>query len=154
MVRHQIPRPVRRCGEDVGVLELLAVAVPPLGRPDLGVVERADDDGLPFEAGELAKALRDEDPTLPVELDVEGAGEQEPLEVAGRRVGDGQAADLVARSSQAGLGKIARHSSSQRATTAPPSSCARKRAGTARRPFASTVCRYSPVNTDPCHSLP
>ena len=138
-------------GEDVGVLELLAVAVPPLGRPDLGVVARADDDGLPFEAGELAKALRDEDPTLPVEVDVEGAGEEVPLE--GRAAGSvmGRAATLVARSSQPSRGRSRGSSSIQRATTAPPSSCARKRAGTASRPFSSTVCRYSPVNT---RSLP
>src|SRR6185503_2108886 len=32
-------------------------------------------------------------------------------------------------------------------TTAPPSSCERKRAGTASRPLSSTECRYSPVNT-------
>src|SRR5579863_2215065 len=31
-------------------------------------------------------------------------------------------------------------------TTAPLSICARKRAGTAMRPFASTVCSYSPRN--------
>ncbi len=43
---------------------------------------------------------------------------------------------------------IARQASSQRETTAPPSSWARNFDGTAIRPLSSTECRYSPVNTD------
>jgi hypothetical protein len=42
---------------------------------------------------------------------------------------------------------IARQESSQRETTAPPSSWARNFDGTAIRPLSSTECRYSPVNT-------
>src|SRR5258707_12753692 len=42
---------------------------------------------------------------------------------------------------------MARQPSIQREMTAPPASWARKRAGTAKRPLSSTVCRYSPVNT-------
>ena len=59
----------------------------------------------------------------------------------------GRLPTFVASSSQAGIGKIARQVSSHLATTQPPASCARKRAGTARRPLSSTACRYSPVNT-------
>ena len=142
-------------GEDVGVLELLAVAVPALGRPDLGVVARADDDGLALSRPAIsAKALRDEDPTLPVEVGLEGAGEDQRWKRRAAGSVMGRLRTLVASASQPARVWIARHPSSQRDTTAPPSSCARKRAGTASRPFSSTVCRYSPVNTDPCHSLP
>ena len=49
--------------------------------------------------------------------------------------------------SHAWLGKMARQLSIQRLTCAPVASSARKRAGTATRPFASMECRNSPVNT-------
>src|SRR4051812_38298091 len=51
------------------------------------------------------------------------------------------------RSSQAPFGKIARQPSTQRQMCDVPASSERNRAGTARRPLASIVWRYSPVNT-------
>ena len=58
----------------------------------------------------------------------------------------GRTDTLAARASKAGRGNIAAQPSTHRTTTAPSSSCRRKRAGIATRPFASTECLYSPVN--------
>src|SRR5258706_447952 len=69
--------------ERVRVFEPTPVVVPANGRPDLRVIARADDDGLPFQAGHLSQVGRDEDPTLAVETDLDGAGEDEPREEAG-----------------------------------------------------------------------
>src|SRR5258708_22251823 len=70
--------------ERLRVFEPTPVVVPANGRPDLRVIARADNDGLPFQAGHLSQVGRDEDPTLAVETDLDGAGEDEPREEAGR----------------------------------------------------------------------
>ena len=59
----------------------------------------------------------------------------------------GSVAALAASASHAARGVIARQPSIHLLTRAPPASSARKRAGTATRPFSSTAWWYSPVNT-------
>jgi len=59
----------------------------------------------------------------------------------------GSVAARAASASHAGRGVIARQPSIHLLTRAPPASSARKRAGTATRPFSSTAWWYSPVNT-------
>ena len=71
--------PARAWASDSGSSRALAVVVPAGRGPDLGVVARADDDGLGVEAGHLAQVGRDEDAALAVERRLDGAGEDEPL---------------------------------------------------------------------------
>ena len=105
--------------------------------------------------GSVAEVGRDEDPALAVELGLEGAGEDARSKRRPAGSVDGQRRGPWPRGRPSRLRVwIARQPSIQRDRTAPPSSCARKRAGMASRPLSSTVCRYSPVNTDSCHSLP
>src|SRR3954452_5510184 len=86
------PQPGDGVGERLA-FQPAAVVLPASGRPDLGVVARAEDERLAIETGERPQVLRDEDTTLSVELRLERAGEQLPLEETGVRVGHGQAAD-------------------------------------------------------------
>ena len=78
------PEPFEGLGQLLRVVECLAVGRPGGRDPDLGVIARADDDGLVAEADVLAQVGRQEDPPLPVELDLGRAGEHEPLEAARR----------------------------------------------------------------------
>src|SRR6187549_1180330 len=96
------PQPLEGLGELVRVLQVLPVDIPAGRGPDLGVVARTDDNGLGVEAGHLAQVGRDEDAALAVERRVDGAGEDEPLEEARRRVGDRQRGDLLGQLVPAG----------------------------------------------------
>ena len=121
---------------------------PTVRRPDLGVIARADDDGVAAEADRVAQVGRQEDPSLPVELHFGRAGEHEALEAARVRIGDRQRRDLRREvvPARLGCGSPGRHPASARRPL-PASSWTRNLAGTAIRPLSSTVCRYSPVNT-------
>ena len=141
------PEPGQVLGERVGRLHLAAVLVPPCGRPDLCVIAGPHDDGLVLQSRPLPERGGDDHPALPVEIGLEGAGEQEAREVPCAGSEMGRPAVFDARVSHSVRGKIARHESIQRDTIAPPSSCGRNFDGTAIRPFSSTECRYSPVNT-------
>ncbi len=67
--------------ERIRRFERLPVVVPPGGRPDLGVVERADDCRFALEPGRLAEVARQDETTLGVELDLDGAREGRPANV-------------------------------------------------------------------------
>ena len=66
-------------GQLVRVLESLGVRRPRRGDPDLGVIARTHDDGVGAEIDVVAQVGREQDPTLTVELDFRGAGEDQPL---------------------------------------------------------------------------
>src|SRR5450759_3953733 len=78
-------------------LERLPVVVPPDGRPDLCVVERADDCCLALQPGGLPQVGRKDEATLGVELDLYGARKDEPAEGPGSRVLDDRQRRYLAR---------------------------------------------------------
>src|SRR5450756_1948161 len=81
-------QPSQVLGERIRRLERLPVVVPPDGRPDLCVVERADDCCLALQPGCLAEVGRKDEATLGIELDLHGAREDEPAEGPGSGVLD------------------------------------------------------------------
>ena len=83
------PEALEGLGQLVGVLEALGVRRPRGRDPDLRVVARADDHGLVAEVDLLTQVGRQQDPALPVELDLGSAREDQPLELARVPVGDG-----------------------------------------------------------------
>src|SRR6478609_961910 len=98
------PEALEGLGQLLRVGEGLAVGRPGRRDPDLCVVAGADDDGVAGELDVVAQEGRQQDPALLVDVDLGRAGEDEALEPAGGRIGDGQRRDLGRQVVPAGLG--------------------------------------------------
>src|SRR5690606_17366119 len=74
---------------------LVAALVPALLVPDLELVALADEHHLPVDGGEVAQLLRQQDPPLPVQLDLGGVADHQSLQAARLAIQRGQSGDAT-----------------------------------------------------------
>ena len=136
--------------------ELIPRPRPPSGRAPTARCGRVHRRPLHPPSGRRTRAGRRQDhAALGVELDLERAGEEEAREGSGSSVGIALLRRLVRpAAAMPDWGRWPGSCPASGRRCAPGASSARKRAGTATRPFASMECRNSPVNTPLPRGLP